>query len=132
MRPTKASIYELFERQRRFVVLLFQRAYVWREDPQWERLWDDIQDKAEDDLAERSFRPHYLGAIVLSQSRRYGFEVDASDIIDGQQRLTTLQVLLAALRGVVETTDLNDLKVDLARVTENSGTKAHDFEKVKV
>ncbi len=50
-----------------------------------------------------SLTPHFLGAIVIAQIKTFGKEVQAFEIIDGQQRLTTFQLLLAALRDVAAT-----------------------------
>ena len=47
MKPEKLSIYDLFIRERRYIVPLYQRAYVWREQSQWEPLWEDIERLAE-------------------------------------------------------------------------------------
>jgi uncharacterized protein with ParB-like and HNH nuclease domain len=46
MKPDKTTVYEFFDRQRRYEVPLYQRQYVWTLDSQWTHLWDDIVDKA--------------------------------------------------------------------------------------
>ncbi|NVI98470.1 DUF262 domain-containing protein [Myxococcus sp. AM009] len=139
MRPSKLSLVEMFEKQRRYVVPLFQRPYVWVQDEQWEPLWQDITGRA-DSILEREARGtrsdrienHFLGAVVLNQIRVYGKEVDAVEVIDGQQRLTTLQLLLAAFRDVVKGTEERRLVDDLTRLTENSGVLASEIERFKV
>lgn len=105
MKPDTLSIFELFERERRYVVPLFQRPYVWTKEGQWEPLWEDIITKANElldqsDTAQRRLRNHFLGAVVLDPLKAYGRKIAESQIIDGQQRLTTLQILLFALRDV--------------------------------
>ncbi len=60
MRPSKQFVYELFDRQRRYVVPLFQRPYVWNRDEQWQPLWDDIEEKTVSILEQRSPYPHFL------------------------------------------------------------------------
>ena len=76
----------------------YQRAYVWRKEEQWEPLWNDIRDKAEARLNGQLPAPHFLGAIVLEPQERRGLRgVETYHIIDGQQRLTTLQYFLAAM-----------------------------------
>lgn len=105
MQPTVKSVTELFQQRIRFVVPLFQRTYVWNVDDQWHPLWEDIERQAQKLLAVAPGAPypadanHFLGAIVVQR------EVGTTDgsppsasVIDGQQRLTTLQVLLAAIR----------------------------------
>jgi uncharacterized protein with ParB-like and HNH nuclease domain len=93
MKPDKLSIYDLFQKDRRYVVPLYQRAYVWNEAEQWEPLWDDIQRQAEACMASNAGSPrrsHFLGAVVLNVQKIVGSAVARSEIIDGQQRLTTL------------------------------------------
>lgn len=139
MRPSKLSLVEMFEKQRRYVVPLFQRPYVWEQDDQWEPLWQDITGRAEavldrDARGSRSDRieNHFLGAVVLNQVKVYGRQVDTVEVIDGQQRLTTLQLLLAAFRDVVKATKETRLADDLTRLTENSGVRDSEIERFKV
>src|SRR5260370_371672 len=101
MKPDKLSVHDLFQRERRYVVPLYQRSYVWKQEEQWEPLWEDIERQAEACLATPDGVPrrsHFLGAIVLNVVRIVGSSVARSEVIDGQQRLTTLQLFLAALR----------------------------------
>lgn len=139
MRPSKLSLVEMFEKQRRYVVPLFQRPYVWEQDGQWEPLWQDISGRAEAVLDREargsrsdSIENHFLGAVVLDQIKVYGRQVDTVEVIDGQQRLTTLQLLLAAFRDVVKGTDETRLADDLTRLTENSGVRDSEIERFKV
>ena len=86
----------VFETTVRLLVPLFQRPYVWKEENNWEPLWDSVRTVADRRAAGDTIRPHFLGAIVLEQLKTETGEVDARQVIDGQQRLTTLQVMLAA------------------------------------
>ncbi|WP_063712863.1 GmrSD restriction endonuclease domain-containing protein [Bradyrhizobium japonicum] len=78
---------------------LFQRPYVWNQETQWEPLWEDVKRVAERVLAHPSdkHQPHFLGAVVLQQMPNQAGLMQQRTIIDGQQRLTTLQLLLDAL-----------------------------------
>jgi hypothetical protein len=102
MEVFKKTIGTLFSGDRRYVIPLFQRPYVWSKERQWEPLWDDIVGNAELELSRREDQPeplpHFLGAIVTQQRRSWGDELLAHDVIDGQQRLTTFQLLLNAFR----------------------------------
>ncbi len=137
MQPHKKTLSELFDHQRLHVVPLFQRPYVWSREKQWEPLWDDIADRAIAVLEQkqtgdrRPIPPHFLGAIVTSQVRTYGREIDKREVIDGQQRLTTLQVLLAAFRDFVADKD-TPLHDTLERLTQNAGVMANEEERHKV
>ena len=75
--------------------------YVWNEENQWEPLWNDILRVAQrllDSSAERH-HPHFLGAVVLQQVTNPTGSMQERTIIDGQQRLTTLQILLDTLHA---------------------------------
>jgi hypothetical protein len=101
MRPDKLTIHDLFQRDRRYTVPLYQRSYVWNKGDQWAPLWEDIERQAEACLASPTGIPrhsHFLGAVVLNVQKIVGSSAARSEVIDGQQRLTTLQVFLAALR----------------------------------
>lgn len=92
----------VFIHPQRLVVPLFQRPYVWNEDNQWEPLWKDLTrlaDRLHYSPQGRHF-PHFLGAVVLQQVPGQTGALQQRTIIDGQQRLTTLQLLLDALHMV--------------------------------
>lgn len=99
----------LFGSHVRYVVPLFQRPYVWTRDDQWNPLWEDIRalteqlmDIAADPYGGSPVPPHFLGAIVLDQQRIPAGFIAMRHVVDGQQRLTTLQLLLDAAQSVVE------------------------------
>lgn len=105
MIPSKLSVQQIFEKERRYVVPLYQRAYVWTKEDQWEPLWDDIVRQAMhcyNDPETKFEKTHFLGAVVLNVSKIVGDSVASSEVIDGQQRLTTLQLLIAALRDYAD------------------------------
>jgi len=91
----------VFMQPQRLVVPLFQRPYVWNEENQWEPLWNDVVRVADRLLAGPTDKhhPHFLGAVVLQQVQRQTGQMQERTIIDGQQRLTTLQLLLDALHA---------------------------------
>lgn len=98
MKSETIAVQQLFQDRRQYLVPFYQRAYVWNKEDQWERLWSDIQDKAEARLQGGKPVPHFLGAAVLEPQQRHGLiGVETLHIIDGQQRLTTLQYVFAAL-----------------------------------
>ena len=105
----------------RLVVPLFQRPYRWDEERHWAPLWEDVTLLA-NPLANGGHEevpPHFLGAIVLQMSQSSTGTMPSRDVIDGQQRLTTLQVLLSALRGQLEEIGATNPAARLANLTEN-------------
>jgi len=142
MDTDKCSIYELFEQSKRHVVPLYQRPYVWSA-AQWESLWEDITAKVGAVLEERPTTPHFLGAVVRSQAPAPGLKLDVRLVIDGQQRLTTFQILLAVLRDLTaeyakeeknaeRREELEQLAQDFSKVTVNSGGVKNEIERFKV
>jgi len=91
----------VFMMPQRLLVPLFQRPYVWNQDLQWEPLWRDVQRVASRYLndTQGQHQPHFLGAVVLQQVQNQAGDLQQRTVIDGQQRLTTLQVLLDAIHG---------------------------------
>lgn len=93
----------IFMQPQRLLVPLFQRPYVWNEELQWEPLWKDLER-----VATRLLRspatppaPHFLGAVVLQQLATQTSDLQQRTVIDGQQRLTTLQLLLDAVHAEI-------------------------------
>src|SRR5690606_11718253 len=110
----------------------------WNEEQQWQPLWQDIAERADAVLARSEggssadrIGNHFLGAVVLNQIRVYGRSVDTVEVIDGQQRLTTLQLMLAAFRDVMREVG-SPIAHDLSRLTENDGIREHEEERFKV
>lgn len=92
------SVQQIYQDRRQYRVPFYQRPYVWNRDDQWGRLWEDIRDKAEARLQGGKAIPHFMGAVVLEPQKKPGLlGVERHHIIDGQQRLTTLQYVLRAL-----------------------------------
>lgn len=115
MRADIITLKALFQKDVRYVVPTFQRPYVWNQEDQWEPLWNDVRNKAEqyleelerlgDDkqaVAEELTGAHFLGAIVLQQQATATPDLETRHVIDGQQRLATLQLLLDAAQEVFE------------------------------
>ncbi|GGE82036.1 DUF262 domain-containing protein [Massilia psychrophila] len=120
MRPFSRSIIELFDGKRRYLIPLFQRQYVWSADPQLNRIWEDVSTKVEQRLLNQTTFPHFLGAIVIGQVPTFGKQVQSYDVIDGQQRLSTFQILLCAFRDVA-TRQGSEFAAELQKHIVNDG-----------
>ena len=87
--------------QKRFMVPIYQRQYRWRE-ARLIPFWEDVVAKAEETLEGRPKFKHYIGALIIAPGAD-GYTVGTTprvQVVDGQQRLTTFQLFLAALREV--------------------------------
>lgn len=92
MEASKRTINDIFNGSRILEVPFFQRAYVWGED-QWERLLEDIENVSQ------SNDSYFMGPVILKQqlTQTVGGFGDIRTIIDGQQRLTTLSIVLKVI-----------------------------------
>ena len=88
----KRTINDIFNGNRILEIPFFQRAYVWGQ-PQWERLLEDMK------AISVSNKPYFLGSVILKQQETTtGSRVgDKRTVIDGQQRLTTLNIFFKVL-----------------------------------
>lgn len=121
MQANPRSVDDLFNSQLRYVVPMFQRLYVWKENPQWATLWEDIAEKAALQLGGTNSSPHYLGALIIEGVRPSSpREVKRFLVIDGQQRLTTLQLVLCAYRDVARKNEWKTLDRTSTRYLENA------------
>lgn len=125
----------IFMQPQRLLVPLFQRPYVWNEELQWEPLWKDLERVASRLLQSQGAQqvPHFLGAIVLQQSQTQTSDLQQRTVIDGQQRLTTLQLLLDALHSEIAQVGAAMPAARLAPLTENNEAFCrHEEDRFKV
>lgn len=100
MKAGPVTVRQLLENRQRFCVPIYQRHYVWSRDKQWEPFWNDLRTKAIERLNGRERRfSHFMGAVVLeARGTVSSRQVTSFQVVDGQQRLTTFQLYLAAAR----------------------------------
>ncbi len=119
--------------ERRYVIPTFQRDYEWTRDGQWQLLFEDLDTAAErlgqararavatgasQANAEKMVSPHFLGAIVCDQLPSPAGGLDLRAVIDGQQRLTTLQLLVRGVLDVLQEQNSPRVK-QVRRLLEN-------------
>lgn len=100
----KSNARVLFDGRQHYEIPVFQRPYVWTLEDQWEPLWEDVVRVAESNIPAAGRKPtpsHFLGAVVFEAKKASSSGVSRLDVIDGQQRLTTLQVLLDAVQDTI-------------------------------
>jgi hypothetical protein len=129
------TLTQLFQLDVRYVIPLYQRPYVWTEERQWAPLWEDIATVADHVVADGASArspTHFLGAIVIQQQENAPGSPQRFLVIDGQQRLTTLQLLVtAAARTADDLGFVNEGEL-LRRLTYNNELLAQDDERFKV
>jgi uncharacterized protein with ParB-like and HNH nuclease domain len=85
----------IIEGTNQYVVPLYQRTYSW-DNKEWKLLWEDLMDL----YNHSNSHNHFLGSIVTMPTKSVPEGVTKYLLIDGQQRLTTLFILLALIRDV--------------------------------
>ena len=93
----ETTLQEVLEGTKQYIVPLYQRPYQWGKK-QLQDLWDDIVELA-DDRRSGDRASHFIGSLVLAPPPvAVAGGVTTYLVVDGQQRLTTLTLLLAAIR----------------------------------
>ena len=113
---------QIFGRPIRYEIPPFQRPYIWDQEHQWEPLWDDVTNIAGDHLEvgqSKASITHFMGAVVFQQRLRRTRDIETRIVVDGQQRLTTLQLLIDAVQEVFERRNFTDAALRLSSLVEN-------------
>ena len=98
----KGNIFNLLNGLKQYLIPVYQRLYSW-ELPQCQRLWNDIVA-----MQKENREGHFLGSIVCIAEKTAPTGVQKYMVIDGQQRLTTLTLVLIALHdSVTEESGIN-------------------------
>jgi len=98
MKATETQLVKFLQGTRQFIIPIYQRTYSWTEK-QCEQLWNDIIQVAKN----KDIPVHFIGSIVYIEKGLYQVsDVPQLLVIDGQQRLTTLSLLLAAFGKALE------------------------------
>ena len=113
--------HKIFNLPQQFLVPLFQRRYRWSEEKQWDPLWRDVQRVADRLLGSgrEKVNPHFLGAVVLQHVENPTGSLQEKTIIDGQQRFTTLQLLMDAVHGELLKVGAKQAAARLGTLIEN-------------
>lgn len=99
----------LLEGKKQYQVPLYQRVYAWEKRDR-DRLWDDLMELVETRRADKT-ASHFIGSVVLAESPdNRAARMQRFLVVDGQQRLTTLSLLIAALRDHLVATGDRDAR----------------------
>ncbi len=100
MKASETSLRNLLEGGKQFQIPLFQRPYSWKKK-NWETLWEDLMSLYTSAIQ----GSYFLGSIVTQPVFGTADGISPFVVIDGQQRLTTLTIVLAVLRNHLEPLD---------------------------
>jgi Protein of unknown function DUF262/Protein of unknown function (DUF1524) len=129
MKADTHNLTEIFFAPTQYLIPIFQRPYVWGLDPNWISLWEDLRILVETRIVanEAGTGPpgpplqHFLGVAVLEldTERSRAARVQCRRLIDGQQRFTTLQILVRAVQHLMLSRGMHAEAQLLANLTEN-------------
>ena len=130
MKPQNTTPNGLFQGTNVYIVPKYQRLYVWDERDQWAPLWEDVTGIAErlfDSASRRGLtnvdavdaEPHFFGALVLKSSGYTPQMVTQWKVIDGQQRLTTIQLMMAAVADELDSDGHRSISGPLRNMVSN-------------
>ena len=115
MNAETRNVNSLFSGTQTYRVRLYQRHYIWDESD-WEALWGDVKEKSDLRLRdENSRKEHFTGTIIIQP------EGGSIELLDGQQRLITFQILLCAIRDIWMVFDNTEAAEGVHRLIENEG-----------
>jgi uncharacterized protein with ParB-like and HNH nuclease domain len=127
------AVQYIFEKDVLYKVPLYQRPYVWKAEEQWQPLWNDLQKLAEALIGGEQPRAHFLGASVQDRPAVPPGHIETRLLIDGQQRLTTLQLLLRAFEDVAKQEDDNRYHLAIGKLIRNQHPlSTEDYEAFKI
>lgn len=102
MDAKRTAVGDLFAVPSQLETPRFQRPYVWELEKNWTALWEAVQEVADKNMTGGG-RTRFLGAVVIKETTGRGITaVKVWELIDGQQRVTSLQLLLAAVRDILK------------------------------
>jgi Protein of unknown function DUF262/Protein of unknown function (DUF1524) len=114
-------LHKIFSSNFDFAIPLYQRPYAWTVEEAGTLLTDLLDSMGSDGTSVDETNPYFLGSIVLVKT-----DTPPSDVVDGQQRLTTLTILLSVLRPLVSADEAEDLTSLLyAKANSILGTPNH-------
>ena len=125
MEAAERKVQKVLEGDKQFMVPHYQRPYSWVEK-QWEVLWKDLLELLQD----QDPKPHFLGSIVTAPARSIPEGVEKRLLIDGQQRLTTLLILLILIRDQATATANSKLAERIADLITNRHEDGTDHYKL--
>lgn len=97
MKATEAKLLEFLKKSPQFVIPIYQRTYSWKEK-ECQQLLDDVLRGGNND----NIKAHFMGSVVYVEKGLYSVSAQTPLLlIDGQQRITTITLLIAALTEVI-------------------------------
>lgn len=118
----KEKLHSFFQGTNQYQIPFFQRSYVWKKD-NWEELWDNILEEKQAHTAGEDSE-HFIGTVIIKQKLSETLGINPFDLIDGQQRLTTICILLKAIQDSLQN-DANKKFISSLLIFVDANGKQH-------
>lgn len=132
------DFYDLFTAQVRYEIPFFQRGYAW-EQRQWKKLFEDIETEVIESVLDGKFEEeeHFFGPIVVHEKISTHPNLKRFLVIDGQQRITTIYLLLAIIKRNLDakghlSQDAQKISAEIEELLSNKVSGSDDYLKLKV
>jgi uncharacterized protein with ParB-like and HNH nuclease domain len=126
MKASETTLRTLLEGTKQFQIPLFQRRYSW-EKKNWNTLWDDLMSIYNGEVEDG----YFMGTIVTQSTPGTADGISPFIVIDGQQRLTTLTLLLVVLRNQFKTQNNHEAAAEIdEQYLINKFKKDEDYYKI--
>lgn len=124
----KEKLLSFFQNNYQYEIPFFQRSYVWDEE-NWQLLLEHLEEEVEaHDNKKKS--EHFIGTIITKPIPQDGFNTTSLELIDGQQRLTTIAIMLKALADT-SIGDFSNLKDNLLKYLVFYDSQDNDYYRIK-
>jgi len=124
----KEQLQSFFQNNIQYEIPFFQRSYVWEEES-WQTLWDHIEYEV-DEYKEGLDSEHFIGTVITKQKQSQALGENKVELVDGQQRLTTITILLKAIEAT-GTGELKNLKTSIQSLLKFQNSRGEDFHRIE-
>ena len=126
MQAKETKLQDIIEGTKQYILPLFQRSYSW-DKKEWDILWEDLCELSELENP----RSHFIGSIVNMPTSSVPEGVSKYMLIDGQQRITTVFIILALLRDLANQNDEKEFAEEINNtLLVNPYKKGNDYFKL--
>ena len=120
----KEKLLSYFQNNYQYEIPFFQRSYVWDEE-NWELLLENLREEVEA-YNNNEDSEHFIGTIITKPLEQNSFDTVKHELIDGQQRITTITIILKALADT-STNELPNLKQSLLNYLIFQDTQGQEY-----
>ena len=125
MKASETKLQPIIEGTKQYVVPLFQRPYSW-DKREWKILWEDLEWLADNP----EHKSHFIGSLVTMPTSNQPESVTKYLLIDGQQRVTTIFILLTLLRDLAKQQQIDLYQEIEQTLLFNAFKKGHEHYKL--